>query len=297
MALTFAACGEGNDKNELVWPGSTDNGTTNNGGNSGGNSNSGGTSNGDASAPELCVTLADAFAKLAENGKELAEMGLSYQANHEYGRALAAISAMRLCADELLAVKGETAPDDGRLTDWDAIGALNFAEWSVWIFEGIALKVKGDEDAAQTCFVNGAVNPEFNESYVNLFIPIAALSVAELKTLRQTLAEYEDKIYAEFAPEPILFQRDVYTYSAEYLIEKGFEALDANNENYAAALDCFLAAIRVDPNNADAFAAAATVCLYTEDLEATAHYIDEGLFLAPEHKGLLTLLNAYNGGL
>ena len=70
---------------------------------------------------------------------------------------------MRLCAGELLAAKSESPAVDNRLSDWDEIGAINFAEWGVWFFEGIALHAKGDKDAGNYTFGCATLNLEFAE--------------------------------------------------------------------------------------------------------------------------------------
>jgi tetratricopeptide (TPR) repeat protein len=248
----------------------------------------------DAAALAVCEALADTFMTAFDNARTLEETGAQFAAYSEYGRALAAVSAMRLCADELLAANGEAAPATERLSDWDEIGGLNFAEWSVWMFQGIAFQVKGDADAAKTCFANAAINPEFSAESAEALFQIAVLEVSELKTLSQSLAEREDKIYAVWEPKAILFPRGEYCHDDKYLIANGLEATEA--EDFSAALAAFEAAIRVNPANADAFSAAATVYLYMEDVDAAGYYIDEGLFADPNHAGLLKLLDAYNEG-
>jgi hypothetical protein len=171
-----------------------------------------------SSALEVCEALADTFMAMADAGKALEENGAQLAAYSEYLRALAAVSAMQLCADELFAAKGDAAPSDGRIADWDEIGGLNFAEWSVWIFEGLALQAKGDTDAAKERYTNAAVYPDFSEEYADALILIYALDAGELKTLRAGLAAREDKIYEVWTPATIQFPRDQYCFDGKYLI-------------------------------------------------------------------------------
>jgi tetratricopeptide (TPR) repeat protein len=172
-----------------------------------------------------------------------------------------------------------TASSDGRLNDWDEIGGLNFAEWSVWIFEGIALQAKGDAEAAKERYTNAAIYPDFSEDYADALILIYALGAGEL-------AAREDMIYEIQTPAIIQFPRDQYNFDGKCLISKGLEATEASSLEYAGAI----------ATNADAFAAAATVYLSMGDLDNTACYIDEGLFADPQHAGLLKLLETYSGG-
>jgi tetratricopeptide (TPR) repeat protein len=165
----------------------------------------------------------------------------------------------------------------------------------VWIFQGVAAHARGEEDAARKYFTCAAINPEFSRDAADAMLAVAALDAGELKTFRAKLAEREDKIYESWAPEAITFPRDEYSFAGDYLIAKGVEALRADETDYAGAMACFESAIRVDPANADAFAAAALAAFGAGDVAVTARYIDEGLYVEPEHEGLLKLLEGYNG--
>lgn len=110
------------------------------------------------------------FEKYSEIGDKYRELGYLLQADFEYGLAAASVSSMRLYVDWLIHLKdggaapGSGAEDEsagGRLTDWDAIAALNYASPYPWFFESLALKAQGKEAEANECYEKACANPRF----------------------------------------------------------------------------------------------------------------------------------------
>ena len=63
-----------------------------------------------------------------------------------------------------------------------------------------------------------------------------------------------------------------------------------------AALMLYETAVQANPFNARNFAGASLLSVQNGDSVKAAYYLNEGLLIDPENKGLQTLLNVWKGG-
>jgi hypothetical protein len=115
---------------------------------------------------------------------------------------------------------------------------------------------------------------------------LAVLDVTELKTLKTKLITLEDKIFEAYEPEKLYCPRTRLNFDDAYLRLCAKEALEAMPENYRWALRYYEAALSVNPYEGDNFAGCALMWLYIGDLDKVFYYVNEGLYVDPEHKGL-----------
>lgn len=233
---------------------------------------------------------------LYTQGQYYEELGLAPQADFAYTAGAAAAGSLRLCIESILFLKGEgDAPEDvilGRLGDWDSLARLSPASPYPDYFEGLVYQMQGNKAKAKEYYTRTLVNPAWPQDGWDLAY-LKQLDVAELYTLRDALLQTENSFYRASPPELIAIQRDVCNFSAAYLIAKAQEALEAEDTALAAAYA--EAAVRADPFDGNAFAAAAVTALMMGDSDAAAEHINNGLYIAPEHEGLNTMLNTLAG--
>jgi len=250
-------------------------------------------------AMKVADAYIDGFMAFHKTGKEYTEMGMQLQADYAYGYAAASISAMRYCVDNLLAIQQggnlEQIVDD-RISDWDAIAAMNYSSFYPWVFEGIVYHAKGETDKAQVCYENAAMNPSFNPDIDTALLLLGAMTENELKTLREKLIKHEEEIYADYTPKGTNYPRDPMGYDDSYLRYLAKEALKANENDYAGALRHFEAALAVNPFEGDNYTGCALMCLYLDDTDCMYDYINEGLYADPDHKELNALAEMLNKG-
>ena len=241
----------------------------------------------------------DGFSKFCERGDEYNEQGLSFQADYAYGWAAASVSSMRYCVDCLLYLKGEgSSLEDvtgGRISDWDDIAEFNYASPYPWYFEGLVYNTQDKNDAAQACYEKALLNPAFSVGHDEALSVLHVMSVKELKSVKRRLTELEDKIFACWEPKSVNYPRQALAFSDLYLRALARECLSSEPADYKGALRHYEAALRVNPFEGDNFVGCALTQLYLGNTEKTFFYVNEGLFVDPEHEGLLKLAGILNG--
>lgn len=118
------------------------------------------------------------------------------------------------------------------------------------------------------------------------------MEIDALYSLRDELRDKETAIYGKYAPAPVSVERDPYLFDTEYLRAKSAEAMEAGD--YAAAAAYGKNAVLNDPLDPLNFRNAALCCVYNDEGGRAAAYLDAGLVIAPEDKGLNTLYEAFS---
>ncbi len=253
-------------------------------------------------APDT-VKIADAyiegFSELYERGNEYTDSGLQLQADYAYSWAAASVSSMRYCVDCLLYLKGEGKSLEDvvgeRMGDWDKIASLNYAAPYPWYFEGLINNTQGKNDAAKSCYEKALLNPAFSAENDEALSVLHVMSVKELKTVKVKLTELEDKIFADYEPERTGYPREELGFNDSYLRTLARECLQSDPTDYRGALRHYEAALRVNPFEGDNFVGCALMHLYLEEMDETYFYVNEGLFVDPEHEGLNNITAVLNG--
>jgi tetratricopeptide (TPR) repeat protein len=259
-----------------------------------------GCGNGASDITKIPNAYIDGFSTLYERGDEYNEQGLSLQADYAYGWAAASVSSMRYCVDCLLYLKGEgSSLEDvtgGRISDWDDIAEFNYASPYPWYFEGLVYNTQDKNEAAQVCYEKALLNPAFSAENDEALSVLHVMSVEELKSVKERLTELEDKIFACWEPKTVNYPRQALAFSDPYLRTLARECLSSKPADYKGALRHYEAALRVNPFEGDNFVGCALTQLYLGNMEKTFYYVNEGLFVDPEHEGLLKLADILNGG-
>jgi tetratricopeptide (TPR) repeat protein len=242
----------------------------------------------------------DGFAKFYEQGNEYTELGLQIQADYAYGWAAASISSMRYCIDCLLYLNGEGETLEQvtgqRMDNWDEIAAMNYASPYPYYFEGLVYNVQDKNEDARKCYEKALVNPAFSSQTDESLSVLLTLSVKQLKSLKKKLIEWEDKIFAVYQAERNPYPRSEFNYSDKYLRTLAREVLEEDQTNYRSALRHYKAALAVNPFDGDNFVGCALMSLYMDDMDRTFFYVNEGLYVDPEHEGLARIADILNGG-
>lgn len=237
-----------------------------------------------------------AMDELCASGDSLAEQGLSLQAESYYAFAGSSVSSLRYAVEYILWLKGEGETLDGlteesRYAGWDEIASVCYASPYPYYFEGLLWQIQGENDKAKTAYENTLLNPAYPEDGVDFYY-LRNMEVDALYSLRDELREKETGIYGKYDPAPVSVERDPYLFDTEYLRAKSAEAIEAENYALAAAYgknavlnDC------LDPLN---YRNAVLCCIYNDEGDHAAAYLDAGLVIAPEDEGLNTLYEAFS---
>lgn len=251
-----------------------------------------------AEAMQIADAFIGGFSEFISLGDEYTELGLQLQAAYAYGWAAASISSMRYCADCLLYLGGEgkTLEDvtDGRVSGWDKIAGFNHATPYPWFFEGIVQHVQGNTKEAAYLYERAIVNPAFDVEYGETLKALTAMNVTQLKELKSKLIKLEDQIFEKYKPETNHYPRSDLCFDDTYLCLLARETLEKNETNYRGALMHYDAALRVNPFEGDNFAGCAIMCLYLDKFDEMYYYVNEGLYVDPEHEGLNELAEIMN---
>lgn len=241
----------------------------------------------------------DGFYRFYEAGAEYAEQGLQLQADYAFGWAAASVSSMRYCIDCLLYLKGEgeTLEDvvAGRLDDWDKIAAYNYVSPYPHFFEGLVCHIQDMETEALGCYEKAIVNPAFNAEYGESLTVLAGMQITGLKSVKERLAGIEDRIFSAYQPERTDYPRHVLGFDDKYLRTLAREALEACQTDYREALRHYKAALAVNPFDGDNFVGCALMHLHMDEAKEAIFYVNEGLFVDPEHQGLNRIADVLNG--
>jgi tetratricopeptide (TPR) repeat protein len=240
------------------------------------------------------------FARFIDLGDEYTEQGLQIQASYAYSWAGAALSSMRYSVDCLLYLRGEGNSleeiSQGRMSSWEGIAKVNYGCPYPWFFEGLVQHVQGNEEDALALYQMAMLNPVFDAENNQPLLSLGELNVSELKTIKAKLIDLEDSLYEMFEPPINDYPRSEYAFDDVHLVLLGRTALDRNPEDYRGALRHFKAALAVNPFEGDYFAACALMNFYLNDPDLMYFYVNEGLFVDPNHLGLQELAEAMNRG-
>jgi len=241
----------------------------------------------------------DGFSKLYEKGCEYTDSGLQLQADYAYSWAAASVSSMRYCVDCLLYLKGEGKSLEDvvgdRMGDWDEIASLNYASPYPWYFEGLVYNTQGKNTAAQSCYEKAMLNTAFSPEQDEALSVLHVMSVKELKYVKGKLTELEDQIFAAYEPEHTAYPREELGFSDSYLRTLARECLLRDSTDYRDALRHYEAALKVNPFEGDNFVGCTLMHLYLGEIDKTFFYVNEGLFVDPEHEGLNHIAAILNG--
>ena len=247
---------------------------------------------------KIAEAYIDGFFKLYETGVDYMEQGLQLQADYAYGWAAASISSMRYCTDCLLYLKGEgeTLEDvvGGRRDNWDEIASLNYASPYPYFFEGLVYHIQDKQDEAASCYEKAIVNPSFNPEYDESLTVLAAMSVDELTFVKKRLTYIEDQIYAAYSPPQVSYMRSHMGFDDKYLRTLARETLEIDETNYQGALRHYQAALAVNPFDGDNFVGCALMYLHMNQTDKAVFFVNEGLFVDPEHQGLNRIADVFN---
>lgn len=257
---------------------------------------------GDSERSKDIVQIGEAYAEgfmgFYELGNEYTNQGLQIQADYAYSFAAASVSSMRYFVDCLLYLRGEGETLEEvvgeRMSDWDEIAAMNYASPYPWFFEGLTYHVQGKEEAAQVCYEKALVNPAFDSEYGESLMALGAIKKEDLITLKEKLIGYEEEIFASYTQGLTAYPRVDLGFDDTYLRQLAYETLEKNSGNYIGALRHFEAALAVNPYEGDNFVGCALMSLYLGEVDKSFYYINEGLFVDPEHEGLKEIADLYN---
>lgn len=216
------------------------------------------------------------------------------------------LSALFSLADKL----GETAEkmeekvtelgldeDSERLEIWDFLASLSMASPYPYFFEAISWDYKGKEQKAAECYANAVMNPMLKSSVLD-FTYWEDMSAAELRVISRRLKKKEDEYLGAFTLIPFSAggKRDPMAFYDEYLTAKAYDILKKDPADASNASRLYEQAVYVNPFNASNFAGAALLCGLAGDMKKAAFYLNEGLLLDPDHKGLKEIAGRWKGG-
>jgi tetratricopeptide (TPR) repeat protein len=254
---------------------------------------------GAAGTAKIADAYIDGFTKLYEQGNKYTDLGLQLQADYAYSWAAASTSAMRYCVDCLLYLKGGGHSleklVDGRVSEWGKIASMNYASPYPWYFEGLVYNKQDNSAAAQACYEKALLNPAFSAKHDEALSVLLTMSIKDLKAVKEKLTGLEDKIFAVYEPEQTTYPREQLGFSDSYLRTLARESLAAKPSDYRGALRHYEAAIKVNPFEGDNFVGCALMHLYLKDTNKAFFYVNEGLFVDPEHEGLNKIADILNG--
>ncbi len=216
------------------------------------------------------------YAHMAEDS------GVTLQAEYVYGSALAPVSALRFCVDNILWLKGEgeTVADivsAAPFGDWDAIVAAGLASPMPFYFEGLLYQVQGMDAEAAACYEKAEANPNYEEQD---FYYLKDMSVEELYALRDRAVEKELAILDEYTPRATLYAgRTGAEFAPVYHAALAGEKL--NEGDTAAAFGCWLNAVLAGPHIPDYYAAAVLSGVQAGQSDTALAVLNEGLWAFP----------------
>ncbi len=219
-----------------------------------------------------------AYARMAEDS------GVTLQAEYVYGHALAPVSALRFCVDNILWLmgEGETVEDivsAAPYGDWDEIVAVGLGSPMPLYFEGLLYDFQGMTSEAAECYKKAKANPNYMEQD---FYYLKSMSIDELYALRSLAVEKELTILNEYTPRAHLYaERTGAEFAPEYHMALAGDKLKEGNS--LAAFGSCLNAVIVNPHIPDYYATAILLGSQTSDHEMTLFILNEGLWAFPNN--------------
>lgn len=195
--------------------------------------------------------------------------------------------------DEIIAL-GEMFDDDAKLPNmWELLSAQSLTSPYPYFFEAIVLDSRGEKEQAAQAYANAFINFNFPERIWD-FSDLADMPSDDLRALAQRLAAKEEELRASFLINTSFYSRDPYNFDDRYLSNLAAETLAADSTDLGTALRHIDAALRTYPFEPGYFVGCALLSARLGDVTRAANYINEGLLLDNEHKGLNTILAAWN---
>ncbi len=219
-----------------------------------------------------------AYARMAEDS------GVTLQAEYVYGHALAPVSALRFCLDNILWLKGEGETVEDIVSaapygDWNEIVAVGLGSPMPFYFEGLLYDFQDMTAEATACYKKAEANPNF---VVQDFNYLKSMSVDDLYELRSLVVEKELAILDEYTPRAHLYaERTGAEFAPEYHMALAGDKLKEGN-SIAAAGSC-LNAVIANPHIPDCYATAILLGSQTDDPEAALFILNEGLWAFPSN--------------
>ncbi len=207
---------------------------------------------------------------------------MTLQAEYTYGLALAPVSALRLCVDNILWLMGEgEAVEDiigaAPYGDWNEVVAVGLGSPMPFYFEGLLYQVQGMEAEAAACYAQAQANPLYTEQD---YYYLRNMSVEDLYALRNAAVEKELAILDEYTPRPGLYsERTGAEFSPAYHAALAGEKMQQDDS--AAAYGCFLNAVLCYPQLPDYYAATILLGLQIGQTETALNLLNEGLWAHP----------------
>jgi len=236
------------------------------------------------------------FYEFIQGALDACELGLAFQyigydraARSIYGASAASISSVRYAVDCLLG----SAPEAGRLNDWNSIASLSWSSPAPYFFEGLVHEAKGRSAEASECYRKEALNPgAFAGSDRDELKTLKGMDQIALRNLRAELVKAEDSIFTEFNPAASVIPRHEKNFDPEYLKGRAQKSLDDDGDA-VSALAYFAASLQVNPFNGDNYAGPVIVYFVLEEFDIAFDYLNEGLLVAPENAWLNALLSLF----
>jgi hypothetical protein len=216
--------------------------------------------------------------------RQTADLGVDLQAEYTYGLALAPVSSLRLCVDNILWLKGEgeTVEDvigAAPYGNWDDIVAAGLGSPMPFYFEGLVYQVQGMDSESADCYKKAKSNPIYTERD---FYYLKSMSVDELYKIRNTAVEKELAILDEYTPRVALYAaRTGAEFAPVYHMALCSEKLDMNDT--ATAYGCALNAVMSNPQIPDYYGSVVLLGLQAEQGDTAAAILNEGLFAFPKN--------------
>lgn len=185
--------------------------------------------------------------------------------------------------------------DNERSLAWDLLAAQSLASPYPYFFEAISWDYKGKGEKAKECYANAMINPAF-PSEVWDFSYWQDLDSNGLKAISRRLLPKEEEYRQYFRMNTYSCMRHYLNFDDDYLTAKAADTLAVLPSASGAALMMYEAAVQANPFNARNFTGAALLSMQTGDAAKATHYLNEGLLIDAEDKGLQTLLQAWKGG-
>jgi hypothetical protein len=216
--------------------------------------------------------------------RQTADLGVDLQAEYTYGIALAPVSSLRLCVDNILWLKGEgeTVEDvigAAPYGNWDDIVAVGLGSPMPFYFEGLVYQVQGQDSEADVCYKQAKANPNYTEQD---FYYLKSMSVEDLYKIRNTAVEKELAILDEYTPRTTLYAaRTGAEFSPVYHMALCSEKLQTDDT--VSAYGCALNAVLSNPQIPDYYGSAVLLGLQTEQSDTAAVILNEGLWAFPQN--------------
>ena len=234
-----------------------------------------------APAHEQLFSASDTYLTYA---RQTADLGVALQAEYTYGLALAPVSSLRLCVDNILWLKGEgealgDVVGDAPFGNWDDIVAAALGSPMPFYFEGLAYQVQDMDAESAACYQQAKANPHYAEQD---FFYLKGMSVEDLYKIRNAALEKELAILDEYMPRTALYAtRTGAEFTPVYHMALMSEKLETND--MASAYGCALNAVMSNPQIPDCYASAILLGLQTNQGDAAIDILNEGLWAFPQN--------------